>query len=763
MTRRLRATPIMRTNSAPESWPATQESHAARLALRVAELLMITLLAGYVLALVRHNGGFDLLVDGWLGVLTQFLPAAVCWLSLPLARARRSEITWLAAGVTSFSLGNVVLVVAEAQHRTLPVPSFASLGYLCFYPAVVVAVIIAARREQRGPRLAVWLDSLIGGLAAAAAVAMLLGPAFAQAPGSLLSEATSLAFPLFDLMLVVVVVSVAALHGRRPDRHWLLLLVGFAVFTLADVLYDRLIAAGDYEVGTPLDAMWAAGLTAIALSAARAPRQPEPTQPPAPIPLAVPAVAVGISLAVLVVGTMHAVPNAAVVLAAATIVATAWRTEIAFRHQRRIHDLRRQASTDDLTGLPNRRAFYTAVPRALAASPTAAMLLLDLDTFKEVNDSLGHQVGDSLLVDVGQRLATQVGQKDLLARLGGDEFALLLVGADRDAAEQAARQIHEALTVPFRLGDIVLATDASIGIALAPDHGDTLSLLLRRADIAMYRAKRASTGHEHYTALDDAENEERLQTVQELRDALTSAQLRMHYQPKIALGTGAVVGVEALVRWQHPRRGLLFPDSFLGLVEETGLMPALTDVVLQLALEDAALWSAGGRPLTVAVNLSASSLVDDELPERVLQQLASRGLPPTALQIEITEEILMGDRDRARKILRRLRDQGVEISVDDFGTGYSSLAYLRELPINELKLDRSFVLPMAEDARADALVLSTISLAHSLGLRMVAEGVEDEDTLRRLTEHGCDVAQGYFICRPVPADDLDRWLDARAQ
>jgi diguanylate cyclase (GGDEF)-like protein len=454
-------------------------------------------------------------------------------------------------------------------------------------------------------------------------------------------------------MLVVVVVAVAALQGRRPDRHWLLLLLGFAVFTFADVLYDHRIAHGEYVVGTLLDAVWAIGLTAIALSAAHAPPLPDSEKPQQPVPLAVPAIAVGISLAVLITGTMRSIPDAAVGLAALAIVVTAWRTEIAFRHQRRIHDLRRQASTDDLTGLPNRRAFYSAVQQALAVSPSAALLLLDLDTFKEVNDSLGHHVGDSLLVDVGQRLSSQLRPGDLLARLGGDEFALLLVGADRAAADSAAERIHQALRAPFPLGDIVVVTEASIGIALAPEHGDTLSLLLRRADIAMYRAKRAATGHEHYTALDDAESEERLQTVQELRAALTSGQLRLYYQPQVHLATGAVSGVEALVRWEHPTRGLLHPASFLGLVEETGLMAALTDAVLQIALEQAARWRSNGRRLAIAVNLSASSLVDDELPERVLQLLATHRLPADALQIEITEEFLMGDRDRARTILRR--------------------------------------------------------------------------------------------------------------
>jgi diguanylate cyclase (GGDEF)-like protein len=402
------------------------------------------------------------------------------------------------------------------------------------------------------------------------------------------------------------------------------------------------------------------------------------------------------------------------------------------------------------------------VQKELGRGAPTALLLLDLNKFKEVNDSLGHQVGDQLLVDVGARLSAQLRAGDLLARLGGDEFALLLVGADREQAEAGAIKIHAALARPFDLGDIMLATDASIGIALAPEHGNDLSVLLRRADIAMYKAKRAREGHRVYTDADDSNGDERLRTLQELRAALSSNQLVLHYQPKVDLDSGAVRGVEALVRWDHPSRGLLYPASFLGLVEEAGLMRALTELVVEMALNQAAVWHARGRPLTVAVNLSASSLVDDDMPEHVAALLAARDLPASALQLEITEDFLMADRSRATHILRRLRDLGVQISVDDFGTGYSSLAYLRELPIDELKLDRSFVSPMADDERAAALVISTISLAHSLGLRMVAEGVEDATTLAALRRHGCDQAQGFYLLRPVPPNDLEVWLASRA-
>jgi len=293
---------------------------------------------------------------------------------------------------------------------------------------------------------------------------------------------------------------------------------------------------------------------------------------------------------------------------------------------------------------------------------------------------LGHHAGDQLLVQVGARLRENLRDDDVLARLGGDEFAVLLDDAGHDEAVNAAARLCAAVGEPFFVEGISLHSSVSIGIALSPDDGLDLSALLRKADIAMYKAKTLFKGHHVYCIADDADDATRLQTVEELRTALTTGQLVVYYQPKIDLDTGDVHSVEALVRWDHPTRGLLYPDAFLALVEEFGLMPSLTQVVLEMALDQVVVWAAQGRPMTVAVNLSASSLVDDNLPEQVTAMLAARGVPPSGLQLEITEEFLMADRDRARSILTRLRDSGVQISVDDYGTGYSSLSYLLDLP-----------------------------------------------------------------------------------
>jgi diguanylate cyclase (GGDEF)-like protein len=756
------------------SWPAPGRRLGAALG-----LAMWLLLAGYVLGLGASGPGFSPLVDGWLGALTQWVPAVCGWAAFRRTGRHQPTVALAAIGMSAFATGNTYFVLITSRDGVPPpFPSAADAGYLMFYPALLGALALEVHQARR--RVAsMWLDSLVGALGAAAALSVLLGPVLASAvdDGSLsMATVVSVAYPLGDLLLIAAVAGTAALQGVVAGRRQLLLIAGLVVFTAADVVYASRLAAGTYQVGTPLDAGWALGLSLIAawvLGAGRPagassdpssdPSSEGSSERPAPaahsIALIVPAGATLAGVAVLIVGARTHLSLVAVTLASLTLAAAAGRTQLAFRQLLRLTDVRRQATTDDLTGLPNRRAFYAQVPDRLGGSDLGqhALLLLDLDKFKEVNDSLGHQAGDRLLVQVGRRLVAQLRDDDLLARLGGDEFAVLLQDADHDRAVVVATQLRAALAEPFSLEGITLHTDVSIGIALFPVHGRDLSMLLRRADIAMYKAKTARDGHRVYTGTDDSQGDARLRTLADLRHGISTDQILLHYQPKIELATGKIEGVEALVRWAHPERGLLYPDAFLVLVEDAGLMRAMTQVVLEQALAQAAAWRAAGQHLTVAVNLSASSVVDATLPDQISAMLAARHLPPSALQLEITEEFLMADRDRARAVLARLRDGGVQIAVDDFGTGYSSLAYLRDLPIDELKLDRSFVTPMVHDARATALVASTIGLAHSLGLRLVAEGVEDQFAYDTLTGHGCDQAQGYFISRPMPAAAFDAW------
>jgi diguanylate cyclase (GGDEF)-like protein len=471
------------------------------------------------------------------------------------------------------------------------------------------------------------------------------------------------------------------------------------------------------------------------------------------------------AVGLLVYGHSHPLHSVAIGLAAGTVVAAIGRLVVTFGEVRLLSHSRQLALTDELTGLANRRAFYEHVETYLAghADERGALLLLDLDRFKDINDSLGHHAGDDLLRQVAARLREALHREhDLLARLGGDEFALFAVEVDDGGAATIAGRISSALLAPFVVDGVTVRVAASIGVAVFPAHGEEVSTLLRRADIAMYAAKGMQDGYRIYSeAYDTLGGHDRLRTLEQLRETIYSRQLVLHYQPKVDSKTSAVSGVEALVRWKHPERGLLSPEVFLPLAEDAGLMRELTIAVLEQSLDQVMAWRAAGRRLSVAVNLSASSLVDLELPSRVRSLLAERTLPASALELEITEDFLMGDRERAREILTHLRELGVKVAVDDFGTGYSSLAYLRELPIDELKLDRSFVQPMADDPKAAAIVRSTIALAHSLGMRLVAEGVENEITAGHLAASGCDVSQGYYFSRALPADELETWLDGR--
>jgi diguanylate cyclase (GGDEF)-like protein len=718
---------------------------------------MYALVVAYAVGLLFHGDGANPLVDLGLGVVTQWVPAAVFWVATVRTGFRRPDVVFATLAVTFNAAADTYYVWAMDAGGDLPFPSPADIGYLLFYPLMLAAVVALIRSQMRGLAWSVLLDGAVGALGAAAIMAALLGPVVTSAVNEpeALATGVAVAYPIFDMVLVAVIAGIASSPGLTMGPRWLLLVGGLLWFAAADVVYALMEVGGTYYVGLPLDVSWAIGLALMAVwvDAAGRPRTGRPVADSTTPALFVPAVAVAAGLGVLIVGTQVRQPAVAVVLAGLTVTLAA--IPLVFRQRL----LRRQARTDDLTGLPNRRALYADAP-ALLQRPSA-LLLLDLDRFKEVNDSLGHDVGDHLLEQVSVRLRDALPRTATLARLGGDEFAVLLRRAGAAEATMLADELGGALAAPFALGTLAVQTRASIGIALFPDQGTELGDLLRRADMAMYKAKSARTGSHVYRSEDDSHGDTRLRTLQELRLALVGDQFLVHYQPKVSLLTGAVSGVEALVRWQHPNRGLLQPEEFLDLVEEAGLMHELTRVVLAQALDQALVWQTHGHALTIAVNVSASSLVNVDLPEQIVQMAADRGLPAAVLMLEITEDFLMGDRERARSVLTRLREAGIQIAVDDFGTGYSSLSYLRELPIDELKLDRSFVLPMSEDARAASLVASTIDLAHSLGLRMVAEGVETGAAYDELARFGCDHAQGFFMSRPVPAAELDLWLDAR--
>ncbi len=421
-------------------------------------------------------------------------------------------------------------------------------------------------------------------------------------------------------------------------------------------------------------------------------------------------------------------------------------------------EIEHKAFHDDLTGLPNRALFHdkaeVAIAEAAANGTSVAVMLLDLDRFKDVNDTLGHDSGDCLLSLIAEDLPGYMREGDTIARLGGDEFGILALGLNDSSAILAlAQKVCAVLSHPRSVDGVELSVDASVGIALYPEHGSDVETLMRRADVAMYRSKETHTPA-LYEREHDVYSPERLALIADLHRAIGNDELIVDYQPQCDPASGELMGVEALVRWQHPRHGLLMPDAFISLAEHTGLIRQLTRHVLDTALRQCGKWQHAGRPLRVAVNISARDLLDFHLPDEVRELLDRWQVDPELLELEITEKSALSDIPRARSILAQLSELGVKLAIDDYGTGNSSLAYFRRLPLDVLKIDRSFVMRMLRSEDDAAIVRSTVRLGHELGLRVVAEGVEEAECNRRLAELGCDVVQGFYFGRAMAAEEI---------
>jgi len=432
-----------------------------------------------------------------------------------------------------------------------------------------------------------------------------------------------------------------------------------------------------------------------------------------------------------------------------------------------VERLQALATTDNLTGLPNRALLHDRPTQALAAAARdggrrAALMIMDLNHFKEINDTLGHRAGDAILATVAHRLGRALRESDTLARLGGDEFAVLVPDAKdgRAGVEKVVHKITRCFDAPFLYEDNELYVGASIGIVISPDHGADVDTLMSRADVAMYGAKHKELGYLYYDPTLDPHAQTHLQLSADLRHALDLEEFELYYQPKIDLRHKQVIGAEALIRWRHPERGIVPPDEFIPLAERSGLIRPITDWVIETALARCRAWRRAGRDLRVAVNVPARIFQDPSFVDRVAGLLRVNAEPAPALEIEITENALMSDIENISRVLERLTALGVRIAIDDFGTGYSSLTYLKKLPLHTLKIDKSFVLDMTRDEDDATIVRSTIDLAHNLGYHVVAEGVETAETWELLAALRCDGAQGYYISRPLPADEFDRWLAA---
>jgi diguanylate cyclase len=695
------------------------------------------------------------------------LAAAIVTMALRALLVRRDRAAWVAlsCGALAWMSGDVYRLIAfpPGSHRFFPSP--ADAGYLLLYPCAYVGLWLLIRGRASSIRPSTWLDGLIGGCGVAAiGASFLVGFVLDHTGGSVSTVATNVAYPLADVLLLAQLVAAMSLSGWRPGRTLLLIAAGVTVFAVADSAYAYTSAIGETYV-VAIGPLWILAFVLIAAAACRqegavvARRLPDEIDA-----LVVPLVFALIATTLLAAERAVRIPVEGVVLAVVTLLLVILRTAMTFRENLALLDSRRASLTDDLTDLPNRRRFNERVAELGGADGErlAGLLMVDLDGFKELNDTLGHHAGDRLIEGLGSRLKA-IGGLDLVARLGGDEFAVVVAGApDPELLRSAAAKVQAAIEHPVELDELSVHVRASVGGALCADDGDG-SDLMRHADVAMYNAKEGRTGYELYRPERDPNSRDRLLLLGELRTALEVGELVVFFQPKADARSRTVTGVEALVRWKHPSQGLLMPDRFLGVAESGGLMRKLTTYVLERALEQLAEWNAAGAELNVAVNLAMPNLLDLSLPDEVARALQHTGVEPSCLVLEITENVVMADPVRVLDVVGRLHALGVGLSLDDFGAGASSLGYLKRLSVDELKIDRSFVTSMDSDEDNASIVRATIDLAHNLGLKVVAEGVETTMVWQHLQELGCDEIQGFLLGRPMPAAQLVERLTLRSK
>ncbi|BBZ40857.1 bifunctional diguanylate cyclase/phosphodiesterase [Mycobacterium conspicuum] len=710
-----------------------------------------------------HSGTFGIVL------YTALNSVAALLIAVRAHRVAAERAVWalIAAGMACSALGDVIyLWVPDGQS-----PSWADPAYLLYYPLVYAGLLLLVRARLKRASIPVQLDSLVCALTmAAVAAALTAGPIHAAAMHTPETVLVGLIYPWGDLILLALAAGMLPIRAWRNEFRLILLLAGFVLFALADTGYLFETSAGSYRVGSLLDACWPASSLLLAMAS----WTPSSSDIPAPRRGLSPYVtSVTCTVVALVITVAAHDSRLASTLAALSLIAIAARFSVTFRDVSMLAENYQQAMTDELTALPNRRSLATVLTGAPAtptptpaepapaprAPPRRALLLVDLYEFDEINDSVGRRFGDDLLRHIAKRLSSTLGDEDLLARAGDHLFAILMAeGTDLVAARAQAGRVLEALSEPFALDPITVQVDARIAIALCPDHCEHPQELLNRAETALPHAKTAASNIAVYEPAFELYRENDPLLVEDLRATLFDGdQLTVHYQPKINAADESVHSVEALLRWQHPSRGLLLPEEFLPAAERAGLMRNVTNYTLGVALEQIRCWRADGIAAAVAVNLSTTNLLDLDLVGTVEGLLRIHDLPGEALIAEITESALV-DSVRSRNTVAALQRLGVRISLDDYGTGWSSLARLQDVSVDELKLDKIFVARLAQDPRSVAIVRSTVALAQSLGAELVAEGVEDEITLSALRRYGCAITQGFVHGPPMSANDFRQWV-----
>jgi diguanylate cyclase (GGDEF)-like protein len=691
-----------------------------------------------------------------------------------MLRVRRSthlRVAWgaLALGVVLFNVANLVSLWHGDHLTLLPGPAISDVPFLMSYVAFVIGVVLMTQYRYGWELPSVQLDGAVAGLSLAALATLLWFSRILVARGHPLDVAVRMAYPLLDLVLLVVLVSGLAPSRYRPNFATSLMVGGFALFDVGDVIYLNERVAGTYHRGTLLDATWVVALWLVGLAASapeerRRAARASATAPPSVA--AVPIVFATLSVMTLGVAVVNHSSRAASLFAIGALCLVVLRMALTLREVRNVEQATFVvARVDDLTGLANRRSFMESAANMLDSLEhprQLGVILIDLDGFKEVNDSLGHACGDELLRVVGKRFARHITARAIIARVGGDEFACALVFDDFHELVDFGNELEAILTDPIALDGVIVRVSTSIGIAIYPDHGLTQVELMRSADVAMYEAKRTHSTICLYHPDFDLNSRDRLAMIGELRGAIEAGHLVLHYQVTKDLRSGHIHGIEALVRWNHPIRGVIFPDDFIPMAERVGLIIPLTRSVLRLAIDEMARLDRNGHRLNMSVNISHLDLVDERLPSYITMLLLEYGIDPARLTLEVTESSLGGDPARTRHSIEQLRDLGIRISIDDFGVGYSSMSQLLELPIDELKIDKTFVFALENDVRARAVISSTIELGRALNVTVVAEGIETFSNHELVRNLGADIAQGYFIARPKTSQEIDDYLGAPA-
>ena len=743
---------------------ALQAGRAPRWAIATYTGLALVLVAYFVSLIVRGPTQTVALVDSWGVGAFELIASALC-VGRALTSRRRMVPLMLGLGILSWSIGDTVLAAESAGGAATPVPSLADLFWLGFYPITYAALVLLMRKHVGRMRATTWLDGAVAGFGAAGLCACFaFNTILHSVGGTPVTVATDLAYPIGDALLLILAVGGTAIIPGKKNPQWLLIAGGIGIAAIGDTFNLFASAGATSHLGLIVDGIaWPSTVLLISMAVWVSPRHISPLASTETAGFLLPGLGACAGLSILLVDTLHQVSPVAIGLATATLMTVGIRLALSVRALRVLTEKRhRQAITDDLTGLGNRRRLFNLLDAYFAdyadretIDRRLSLLYVDLDHFKEINDSFGHAAGDEVLRQLGPRLISRLRSSDVLVRVGGDELAVLIMDTGSEYAVAVAQRIIEELEHPFVIDTLSVRVGASIGIASAPEDATDSVALLRCADLAMYRAKTGPAPYEIYRhEIDDEGN--RLRLVDELRDAIEHNGLEVYYQPQIDLTTGTLSAMEALLRWPHPRLGLVPPLDFLPLAEDAGLMQSLTAFVLERAVRQCADWRHAGQALTVSVNVSATNLLDAGFSESVMSALARYDLAPSSLILEITETSIIRDFDLCKLVIEHMRSLGLGVSIDDFGAGVTSLAYLGSLAVTELKLDRSFLTRLAtgDTERNLALVRATIALGHKLNMRVVAEGIEDVEALNLLAAVGCDLAQGYFISKPMLPEDL---------